>query len=61
LNGSNNIIIICKTFNIVVRFGNKVYNLKYEGRGQIVAEGRPEDIIMCDKSYTGKYLRKYME
>ncbi len=32
-----------------------------ENGGQIVAEGRPEDIIMCDESYTGKYLRKYME
>lgn len=32
-----------------------------ENGGHIVAEGRPEDIIMCDKSYTGKYLKKYME
>ncbi len=32
-----------------------------ENGGQIVAEGRPEDIIMYDESYTGKYLRKYME
>jgi len=32
-----------------------------ENDGQIVTAGTPEDIIMCDESYTGKYLRKYME
>ncbi len=32
-----------------------------ENGGQIVAEGTPEDIIMCDASYTGKYLKKYIE
>jgi len=32
-----------------------------ENGGQIVTVGTPEDIVMCDESYTGKYLRKYME
>ncbi|WP_346846850.1 MULTISPECIES: hypothetical protein [unclassified Clostridium] len=32
-----------------------------ENDGQIVTAGTPEDIIMCDESYTGKYLRKYMK
>ncbi len=31
-----------------------------ENGGQIVTTGTPEDIVMCDESYTGKYLRKYM-
>ncbi len=31
-----------------------------ENDGQIVTAGTPEDIIMCDESYTGKYMRKYM-
>lgn len=29
----NNYVIICKIFNIIVQFGNKVYNLKYKFRG----------------------------
>ncbi len=32
-----------------------------ENDGQIVTAGTTEDIIMCDESYTGKYLRKYMK
>jgi len=31
------------------------------GGGEIVAEGTPESIIKCEKSYTGKYLKKYLE
>jgi len=29
--------------------------------GNIVFEGTPEDLIKCDKSYTGKYLKKAFE
>jgi len=32
-----------------------------ENGGQIVTAGTPEDIVMCDESYTGKYLRKYIK
>ena len=32
-----------------------------ENGGQIVTVGTPEEIIMCDESYTGKYLKKYIE
>lgn len=32
-----------------------------ENGGKIVIEGTPENIIMCDESYTGKYLLKYLE
>lgn len=32
-----------------------------ENGSQIVTAGTPEDIVMCDESYTGKYLRKYMK
>jgi len=31
-----------------------------DGGGQIVAEGRCEDIIACKKSYTGRFLGRYM-
>ena len=32
-----------------------------DGGGTIVAEGPPEEIVKCEKSYTGKYLKKYLE
>ncbi|NOZ43545.1 MAG: excinuclease ABC subunit UvrA, partial [Alphaproteobacteria bacterium] len=31
-----------------------------DGGGNIVAEGPPEKIISCEKSYTGQYLKKYI-
>ena len=31
-----------------------------DGGGEILAEGPPEDIILCEKSYTGQYLKKYI-
>ncbi len=32
-----------------------------DGGGTIVAEGTPEEIVKCEKSYTGKYLKKYLK
>ena len=32
-----------------------------DGGGTIVVEGTPEEIVKCEKSYTGKYLKKYLE
>ena len=32
-----------------------------EGGGQLVAVGTPEQIVKNDKSYTGKFLKKYLE
>ncbi|MCL2772404.1 MAG: excinuclease ABC subunit UvrA [Oscillospiraceae bacterium] len=31
------------------------------GGGYVVASGTPEDIVRCKQSYTGKYLREYIE
>ena len=31
-----------------------------DGGGEIIAEGPPEKIIMNKKSFTGKYLKKYL-
>jgi len=31
------------------------------GGGKIVTQGTPEQVIKCDKSYTGKYLKKHLE
>ena len=32
-----------------------------DGGGQIVASGTPEEIVKCSESYTGKYLKPYLE
>ena len=32
-----------------------------DGGGEIVAVGTPEQICKNDKSYTGKFLKKYLE
>jgi excinuclease ABC subunit A len=29
--------------------------------GMIVAEGTPEEVCECKKSYTGQFLKKYLE
>ena len=31
-----------------------------DGGGYILAEGTPEDIVKCEKSYTGQYLKRYI-
>ncbi|MCF0118057.1 MAG: hypothetical protein HUJ61_08480, partial [Bacilli bacterium] len=31
------------------------------GGGTVVATGTPEEIAQCDKSYTGKYLKRIFE
>ncbi|PPR76680.1 MAG: hypothetical protein CFH01_01878, partial [Alphaproteobacteria bacterium MarineAlpha2_Bin1] len=28
--------------------------------GQVIATGQPEDVCKVNKSYTGKYLKKYL-
>jgi excinuclease ABC subunit A len=28
--------------------------------GEVIFEGRPEDIVRCESSYTGKYLGKVL-
>ena len=32
-----------------------------DGGGKIVAQGTPEEIIQVKESYTGKYLKSYLE
>lgn len=32
-----------------------------DGGGQIIASGTPEEIVKCSESYTGKYLKPYLE
>ena len=40
--------------------GMRIYTCNTCG-GEIVAEGTPEQVAMCEKSHTGRYLKKLLE
>jgi len=62
VNEGNTVIVIehnldvIKTADHIIDLGP----LGGEKGGKIVFEGSPEDIIMDKQSYTGKYLKKYL-
>jgi len=48
----------------VIKLADWIVDLGPEGGtkgGNIVVEGRPEDVVKCKASYTGKYLRDYLK
>jgi excinuclease ABC subunit A len=48
----------------VIKCADWVIDLGPEGGdagGEVVVEGTPEDVVRCDRSYTGRYLRPYLE
>src|SRR6185369_10586586 len=47
---------VIKTADYLIDMGPEGGN----GGGQIVATGTPEQVAVCEKSYTGKYLRKML-
>jgi len=47
----------------VIKCADWVIDIGPEGGekgGEIVFEGVPEDLIQCDNSYTGKFLKQHM-
>lgn len=59
----NTVLIIEHNLN-VIKVADHIIDLGPEGGdcgGTIVAEGTPEEIVKCEKSYTGKYLKPYLE
>ena len=47
----------------VIKNSDWIIDLGPEGGingGKIVAEGTPEEVAKCKKSYTGKYIKKYL-
>lgn len=58
----NTVLVIEHNLN-VIKSADHIIDLGPEGGdggGMIVAQGTPEDISKCDKSYTGQYLKKYL-
>lgn len=58
----NTVVVIEHNLD-VIKIADHIIDLGPEGGnggGMIVASGTPEDVAKCDKSYTGKYLRKVL-
>ena len=61
--GGNTVVVIEHNLD-VIKTADYIIDLGPEGGdggGQIVATGTPEQVAKCEKSYTGKYLKKYLE
>ncbi len=60
--GGNTVIVIehnldvIKTADYIIDMGPEGGN----GGGTVVAKGTPEEVVECEQSYTGKYLKKYL-
>lgn len=58
----NSILVIEHNLD-VIKYADYIIDLGPEAGdlgGEIVATGTPEEIMQCEKSYTGQYLKKYL-
>jgi excinuclease ABC A subunit len=59
---NDNTVIVIEHNLDVIKHADWIIDLGPEGGskgGEILFEGIPEDLIKCERSYTGQYLRKY--
>ena len=59
----NTILVIEHNLN-VIKVADHIIDLGPEGGdggGTIVAQGTPEEVAQCEKSYTGQYLKSYLK
>ena len=62
VNTGNTVVVIEHNLD-VIKNSDWIIDLGPEGGangGKIVAEGTPEEVAKCKKSYTGKYIKKYI-
>ena len=60
--GGNTVVVIEHNLD-VIKSADYIIDLGPEGGsggGQIVVVGTPEQVAECDRSYTGKYLKKML-
>ncbi|MFW5656785.1 MAG: ATP-binding cassette domain-containing protein [Bacteroidota bacterium] len=56
----NNTVIIIEHNLDIIRYADWIIDMGPEGGkagGEVLFEGRPEDLVRCGQSYTGKYLK----
>ena len=61
--GGNTVIVIEHNLD-VIKVADYIIDMGPEGGdggGTVIAQGTPEEIVKSAKSYTGKYLKKYLE
>ncbi|MGN1202060.1 MAG: hypothetical protein ACI4RF_02100, partial [Eubacterium sp.] len=61
---SGNTVVIIEHNLDIIKTADYIIDLGPEGGkggGQVVAAGTPEEIVKCKKSYTGQYLKKYLD
>ena len=59
----NTVLVIEHNLN-VIKVADHIIDLGPEGGdggGTVVAAGTPEEVAQCENSYTGKYLKQYLE
>lgn len=59
----NSVLVIEHNLD-VIKYADYIIDLGPEAGdngGEIVATGTPEEIMQCEKSYTGQYLKRYLE
>lgn len=60
--GGNTVVVIEHNLD-VIKTADYIIDIGPEGGvrgGTIVTQGTPEEVVRCKKSYTGKYLKKYL-
>jgi len=63
VDAGNTVVIIEHNLDII-KVADWIIDLGPEGGdrgGELLAEGKPEDICSVEGSYTGQYLRKYVQ
>jgi excinuclease ABC subunit A len=61
--GGNTVVVIEHNLD-VIKTADYIIDMGPEGGdggGTVIAQGTPEEILKCGKSYTGKYLEKYLK
>lgn len=61
--GGNTVVVIEHNLD-VIKTADHIIDIGPEGGdrgGTVVATGTPEEIVKCKESYTGKYVKKYLE
>ena len=61
--GGNTVIVIEHNLD-VIKTADYIIDIGPEGGdrgGTVIASGTPEEIVQCEQSYTGKYLKPYLE
>jgi excinuclease ABC subunit A len=61
--GGNTVVVIEHNLD-VIKTADYIIDMGPEGGdggGTVIAQGTPEEIVKCKKSYTGKYLEKYLK